>query len=90
VRTRSGELVSIDNLVTVEESTTPPSLYHFNRYKSATISAGLAPGKTIGDGIKAMEEIKAQLLDDTFTTSLIRHIKRLCGKRKQYLRLHLF
>lgn len=70
VRTRSGELVSIDNLVTVEESTTPPSLYHFNRYKSATVSAGLAPGKTVGDGIKAMEEIKAQLLDDTFTTSL--------------------
>jgi len=70
VRTRSGELVSIDNLVTVEESTTPPSLYHFNRYKSATISAGLAPGKTVGDGIKAMEDIKAQLLDDTFTTSL--------------------
>ena len=70
VRTASGELVSIDNLVTIEESTTPPSLYHFNRYKSATLSAGLAPGKTIGDGIKAMEDIKEQLLDDTFTTSL--------------------
>jgi len=70
VRTVSGQLVSIDNLVTVEESTTPPSLYHFNRYKSATLSAGLAPGRTIGDGIKAMEEIKANTLDDTFTTSL--------------------
>lgn len=70
VRTRSGELVSIDNLVTIEESTTPPSLYHFNRYKSATISAGLAPGRTVGDGIKAMEDIKEQLLDDSFTTSL--------------------
>jgi hydrophobe/amphiphile efflux-1 (HAE1) family protein len=70
VRTNSGQLVSIDNLVSVEESTTPPSLYHFNRYKSATLSAGLAPGKTIGDGIKAMEEIKASILDDTFTTSL--------------------
>ncbi len=70
VRTRSGQLVSIDNLVTVEESTTPPTLYHFNRFKSATISAGLAPGKTIGDGIKVMEEIKAELLDDTFTTAL--------------------
>ena len=70
VRTNSGQLVSIDNLVTVEESTTPPSLYHFNRYKSATISAGLAPGRTIGDGVKAMEEIKANILDDTFTTSL--------------------
>jgi len=70
VRTSSGELVSIDNLVSVEESTTPPSLYHFNRYKSGTLSAGLAPGKTIGDGIKAMEEIKEQLLDETFVTSL--------------------
>ena len=70
VRTNSGQLVSIDNLVTVEESTTPPSLYHFNRYKSATISAGLAPGRTIGDGVEAMEEIKANILDDTFTTSL--------------------
>jgi hydrophobe/amphiphile efflux-1 (HAE1) family protein len=70
VRTRSGELVSIDNLVTVEESTTPPSLYHFNRYKSATISASLAPGKTVGDGVQAMEELKEKLLDDTFTTSL--------------------
>jgi multidrug efflux pump len=70
VRTRGGQLVSIDNLVTIEESTTPPTLYHFNRFKSATVSAGLAPGKTVGDGIKAMEEIKEGLLDDTFTTSL--------------------
>jgi multidrug efflux pump subunit AcrB len=70
VRTSSGQLVSIDNLVTVEETTTPPSLYHFNRYKSATISAGLAPRRTIGDGIAAMERIKDKLLDDTFATSL--------------------
>lgn len=70
VRTNSGQLISIDNVVTVEESTTPPALYHFNRYKSATISAGLAPGYTIGDGIKAMEEVAAKTLDETFTTSL--------------------
>src|SRR6185295_17908720 len=70
VRTNSGQLVSIDNVVTVQESTTPPSLYHFNRYKSATISAGLAPGKTIGDGIAAMREIASKQLDDTFATSL--------------------
>ncbi len=70
VRTGSGDLVSIDNLVTISESTTPPTLYHFNRFKSATISAGLAPGKTIGDGIKAMEEIREQVLDDTFVSSL--------------------
>jgi multidrug efflux pump len=70
VRTGSGQLISLDNVVTVQESTTPPSLYHFNRYKSATISAGLAPGKTVGDGIKVMEEISDKLLDETFTTSL--------------------
>lgn len=70
VRTNSGELISIDNVVTVEESTTPPTLYHFNRFKSATISAGLTPGNTLGDGIAAMEEIKAEILDDTFVTSL--------------------
>jgi len=70
VRTNSGQLVSIDNVVSMEESTTPPSLYHFNRFKSAVISAGLAPGKTIGDGIDAMREIAKQELDDTFLTSL--------------------
>lgn len=70
VRTASGQLISLDNVVTVQESTTPPSLYHFNRYKSATISAGLAPGKTVGDGIKVMQEISDKLLDETFTTSL--------------------
>jgi multidrug efflux pump len=70
VRTGSGQLISLDNVVSVQESTTPPSLYHFNRYKSATISAGLAPGKTVGDGIKVMEEISGKLLDETFTTSL--------------------
>jgi multidrug efflux pump len=70
VRTNSGQLISIDNLVTIQESTTPPSLYHFNRYKSATISAGLAPGKTIGDGIVEMEKIAEQVLDESFSTSL--------------------
>ena len=70
VRTGSGQLISIDNVVTIEEAATPPALYHFNRYKSATISAGLAPGKTIGDGIAVMEEIAKPLLDETFATSL--------------------
>jgi multidrug efflux pump len=70
VRTSKGTLVSLDNVVTVVESATPPSLYHFNRYKSATISSGLAPGKTVGDGIKEMDKIKAKVLDDSFSTAL--------------------
>lgn len=70
VRNNRGQMIALDNLVTIQEETTPPSIYHFNRYKSATISAGLAEGKTIGDGIKVMNEIKAKLLDDSFETSL--------------------
>ena len=70
VRSASGQIISLDNLVTMQEESTPPTIYHFNRYKSATISAGLAPGKTVGDGIKAMQEIRKKILDDSFTTSL--------------------
>jgi len=70
VRNNRGETISLDNLVSIEEETTPPTIYHFNRYKSATISAGLAPGKTIGDGIKEMQKIADKYLDDTFATSL--------------------
>jgi multidrug efflux pump len=56
--------------VSIEEKSNPPQLYHNNRYMSATVSAGLAPGKSISDGIDAMNEIKAKVLDDTFTTDL--------------------
>ncbi|MCX6314076.1 MAG: efflux RND transporter permease subunit [Sphingobacteriales bacterium] len=70
VRNASGQSISLDNLVTMEEQSTPPTIYHFNRYKSATISAGLAPGKTIGDGIKVMQEISQKLMDQSFNTSL--------------------
>jgi multidrug efflux pump len=70
VHSKTGQLISLDNLVTMEEESSPPTIYHFNRYKSATISANLAPGKTVGDGIKAMQEISKKLLDDTFSTAL--------------------
>ncbi len=70
VRSNTGQSVSLDNIVSFEEETTPPTIYHFNRYKSATISAGLAPGKTIGDGIKEMEGIADRLLDESFSTQL--------------------
>ncbi|WP_332734759.1 efflux RND transporter permease subunit [Flavihumibacter sp.] len=70
VRNSRGESISLDNIVSFEEETTPPTIYHFNRYKSATVSAGLAPGKTIGDGIEEMQAIGNRLLDDSFSTSL--------------------
>ncbi len=70
VRNNRNELISLDNLVTTGEANTPPTIYHFNRYKSATISAGLQPGFTIGDGIAEMDKITDKLLDETFATSL--------------------
>ncbi|MBN8566243.1 MAG: efflux RND transporter permease subunit, partial [Flavobacteriales bacterium] len=70
VRNKSGDLIQLDNLVTMEEQSSPPQLFHNNRYMSATVSAGLAPGKSIGDGIEAMERIKEKVLDDSFTTDL--------------------
>ena len=70
VKNSKGQLIQLDNVVTVEEKSNPPQLYHNNRYMSATVSAGLAPGKSISDGIDAMNDIKAKVLDDTFTTDL--------------------
>jgi multidrug efflux pump len=70
VRNNKGEMISLDNLVNFSEATTPSNIYHFNRFKSATISSGLAPGKTVGDGITEMNRIAKELLDETFVTSL--------------------
>lgn len=70
VKNTRGELIQLDNVVTIEEQSSPPQLYHNNRYMSATVSAGLAPGKSISDGIDAMERIKEKVLDETFTTDL--------------------
>ncbi|WP_336513915.1 efflux RND transporter permease subunit [Pollutibacter soli] len=70
VRNRNGQLFQLDNVVNVAEAANPPTIYHFNRLKSATVQAGLAPGRTLGEGIKEMERIKEKVLDETFSTSL--------------------
>lgn len=70
VRNNRGQLISLDNLVTLKEVAAPPQLYHYNRYKSATVDAAPAPGKTIGDGVDAMRRIADEVLDDSFATSL--------------------
>ncbi|MEN9522023.1 MAG: hypothetical protein RL065_400 [Bacteroidota bacterium] len=70
VRNKNGKLIQLDNLVQMQEQSSPPQLYHFNRYKSATVSAALAPGKTIGDGIAEMQRIAKLNLDASFNTSL--------------------
>ncbi len=70
VKSRTGELVQLDNVITLTESSTPPQLFRFNRYNAATFSAALAPGQTLGDGIAAMRAIADKTLDDTYSTEL--------------------
>ena len=70
LRSSSGEMIQMDNLVTLEENVAPPQLYHYNRFLSATISAGLAKGRTIGEGIEEMDRIAAEVLPEDFRTAL--------------------
>ncbi|MCU0411997.1 MAG: efflux RND transporter permease subunit [Bacteroidetes bacterium] len=70
VRNNRGELIQMDNVVTLTEESNPPQRYRFNRYLSATVSAGLARGKTLGEGIEAMDAVAKRVLDDSFSTAL--------------------
>lgn len=70
IRSDKGEMIQLDNLVALTEGIAPPQLYRYNRFVSATISAGLADGKTIGQGLDEMDKIAKETLDDTFRTAL--------------------
>ena len=70
VRSSTGNMIQLDNLVTIEENSNPPTLFHYNRYKAATVSASLADGHTLGEGIAEMEKIAKKVLDDSFHTDL--------------------
>lgn len=70
VRNNSGALIQLDNVVKLTEQSSPPQLYRHNRFVSATVSANLAPGKTIGDGIVAMDRVADEVLDERFYTAL--------------------
>ncbi len=69
VRSTTGKLVQLDNVVKVTENSTPPSIYHFNRFKSATVQAGLAPGHTIGEGIAEMQRIAKDVIKESSFSS---------------------
>lgn len=70
VRNNRNQLIQLDNLVSLTETSAPPQLFRFNRFNSATVSAGLSPGYTIGDGIDAMNDIAAEMLPETVITDL--------------------
>lgn len=70
VKNNDGQLIQLDNVVFTEEQSSPPQLFRFNRYVSATVSAGLKPGRTLGEGIDAMHQISKKVLDEKFATAL--------------------
>ena len=70
IRSKDGQMIQMDNLIELSEGIAPPQLYRYNRFVSATVSAGLADGKTIGEGLDAMDAIATEVLDDTFRTAL--------------------
>ena len=77
IRSGNSEMIQMDNLIELAEGIAPPQLYRYNRFVAATVSAGLAEGKTIGEGLDAMDAIAAEVLDDTFRTALT-------GESKEY------
>ncbi len=77
VRSNNGALIQLDNLITMEEQSSPPQLYRYNRFVSATISANLAGNVKLGEGLAAMDRIADEVLDDTYSTAL-------AGQSKEY------
>ena len=70
IRNKNGKMIQLDNLIDLHGGIAPPKLYRYNRFVSATVSAGLADGKTIGEGLDEMDKIAAETLDDSFRTAL--------------------
>ena len=70
IKNNTGNMIQMDNLVKLEESVAPPQLYRYNRFNSATMTAALAPGYSLGEGLEEMDRIANDVLDETFRTAL--------------------
>ncbi len=90
IRTGSGRPVPLDNVIRVVESSSPPTLYRYDRYAAATISAQPAPGRTVGDGIAAMRAIADRVLDETYFTALAGESKEFAESSSSLLFTFLF
>lgn len=70
IRSNNGELIQLDNVIRISEQSSPPQLYRYNRFVSATVSASLSGKTKLGDGLIAMDNIASEVLDDTYSTAL--------------------
>lgn len=70
VKNNVGSLVPLENIARWTERTVPGAVYRYDRSVAATVSAGLAPGYALGDGIAAMDAVASEVLPQTMSTQL--------------------
>ncbi len=77
VRGRDRQLIKLDQVARVEEGVGPRQVSHFARVRSATLSAGLQPGFTLGEAIDSLEALSAEVLPRGSTTALAGEAREL-------------
>ena len=70
VRGRGGELIKLEALANVKEGVGPRELNHFNRVRSSTLTASLAPGFTLGEALDSLTRIAGEVLPKGSSTAL--------------------
>ena len=65
VRGRDNQVIPLSNLITIKETVAPKELNHFNQLRAATITAQLAPGYSLSDGLAFLEEAATEVLPGT-------------------------
>lgn len=69
VRSATGAMIPLSNLVNIKEGVTAQSLNHFDRSRSATVSASLSDGYTLGDALKYLDATSAKMLPDKYSVA---------------------
>jgi len=62
VRSERGEMIQLANLVSITETVTPKELNHFNQLRAAKISASLAPGYSLEEGLSFLEQVAESVI----------------------------
>lgn len=70
VRSRSGDMVPLSNVTTLREGVSPRNLNHFNRLRSATVNAEIAPGYSLKEALDVMDAAAAKVLPQVQTDVL--------------------
>jgi multidrug efflux pump len=65
VRGKNGEIIPLQSVVRVRESTAPRELPHFDRLRSATLSASLLPGTPLGESLDRIKALATEVIGDT-------------------------